>query len=302
LVAAGAAVAIHDWFQTGYHLLQLLLNPTMTVIFWPHLLQHLRSLGRGIHVAQLRLVCLVAVVAVGLSGCAGSDVGIRFDSPSQGVITQRIYLGERLQSLNNMTVKQLQKAIAQQTQGVGGSVKQLPDQTLQISIPFRDAIDLEQKFNRFFRPQGKLALALTDLPTIPTHLAVRRNNFLLLERTRLSYDVDLRNLGLTGSSGQLLFSPGSLINLTFHLDTPWNARVLAPRQQPNLQQQGGQLTWQLLPGEENHLDVAFWMPNPIGLGAIVIGVIVALGYYLRYPAAMPKSMASSSSLSSTNPQ
>ncbi|HIK14715.1 MAG TPA: DUF3153 domain-containing protein [Leptolyngbyaceae cyanobacterium M33_DOE_097] len=274
----------------------------MIVNFWPQLFQQLRSLGRVARAAQLRLVCLIAVLAIGLSGCAESDLGIRFDSPSQGVITQRIYLGERLLSLSNMTVKQLQKAIAQQTQSVGGSVKQLPNQTLLISIPFRDAIDLEQKFNRFFKPQAKLALALSDFPTIPTQLAVRRNNFLLLERTRLSYDVDLRNLGLTGSTGQLLFSPGSLINLTFHLDTPWNVKVLAPKQQPNLQQQGRQLNWQLLPGEENHLDVAFWMPNPIGLGAIVIGAIVALGYYLRYPTTMPESMASRSSLSSTNTQ
>ena len=40
--------------------------------------------------------------------------------------------------------------------------------------------------------------------------------------------------------------------------------------------------WQLKPGELNHLDAIFWLPNPLGIGAILIILISCGGYYLKY--------------------
>ncbi len=250
---------------------------------------------------RLRWFSLWVVLATLLAGCVDYEIGVQFNSPSQGVITQHLAVSERLQNLSQTTVQQWLKAFEQQTRGVGGTVKRLPDHSLQVTIPFRDGRDLEQKFNQFFQPQGKAANALSNFPPISSHLSLRRNNFLLLERTRLVYVVDLRNLGVASSSGSLLFSPGTLLGLTFHLATPWKAKVFFPQQLSTVQQRGGDLTWQLLPGVENQLDVVFWMPNWLGIGTVGIILLVGLGYYLRY-STPAKSLALTSSVSSSSTQ
>ncbi len=249
-------------------------------------------------IGRLRWFSLCTILTILLAGCVDYEIGVQFNSPSHGMITQRLAISERLQNLSQATVQQWLKAVEQQARSVGGTVKRLPDQGLQITIPFRDGSDLEQKFNQFFQPQGKAASALSNFPPISSHLSLQRNNFLLLERTRLAYVIDLRSLGVASSSGNLLFSPGTLLGLTFHLSTPWKAKVLSPQPSSTVQQRSGDLTWKLLPGVENQLDVVFWMPNWLGIGTVVIIVLVGFGYYLRYPAPA-KSPALTSSVSSS---
>ncbi len=107
---------------------------------------------------------------------------------------------------------------------------------------------------------------------------------MLIERNRLRYDLDLRSLGVLSSDGNVLISPGSLISLEFRLKTPWGARsVASDKTIPQLRQEGGELIWQLVPGEVNHLEAVFWLPSPLGIGTLVIVFLVLLGTYLKYP-------------------
>ena len=91
--------------------------------------------------------------------------------------------------------------------------------------------------------------------------------------------MDLRPLALNGPDGEPLASPGSLLGLEFQLQTPWGASVTAPGLP--LQRQGNTLTWTLQPGQLNHLEADFWIPSPIGLGALGIGLLLVLGLGLQ---------------------
>ncbi|MCU0552078.1 MAG: DUF3153 domain-containing protein, partial [Leptolyngbya sp. Prado105] len=44
---------------------------------------------------------------------------------------------------------------------------------------------------------------------------------------------------------------------------------------------GKQLVWTLQPGQQNHIETAFWMPNPLGIGTALIFVIVAAGSFFK---------------------
>ena len=40
--------------------------------------------------------------------------------------------------------------------------------------------------------------------------------------------------------------------------------------------------WRLEPGRAYHIEVWFWVPSLVALGAVVISLLVVLGYFLRY--------------------
>jgi hypothetical protein len=46
--------------------------------------------------------------------------------------------------------------------------------------------------------------------------------------------------------------------------------------------EGNQLTWKLQPGKQNHLEAIFWIPSPIGIGAVAIAILVGIGFWLKY--------------------
>jgi len=234
------------------------------------------------HCSRL-LVLLVASLL--LSGCVDSDLGIRFDSPNRGEIVQHIQLGDTFTRLSGTTAQQWFNAIEQRSRALGGQTKRLPDQSLVVTLPFSTAAELETKFNRFFSLEedgrsAPVAIA-AELPAIASHLTVSQSNLLLLERYRLTYDLDLRSLGVLSSSGNLLLSPGALVALEFRLETPWGVRNAAKSLAG--QKQGRAIVWQLVPGEVNHIESLFWLPSPLGLGTLLIGLLVAAGYFLKYP-------------------
>jgi len=224
-----------------------------------------------------------------LTGCVDYDVGIRFDTPNRGAIVQHIQLGDRLRGLSGETAQQWLETLEQRGRQLGGRVERLPEQDIILTIPFSNAADLETKFNQFFSPSNAQPLVRTTsldaLPEIQSHLTVRRNNLLLLERNSLRYDLDLRSLGVSSASGQVVLSPTRLFDLEFRLDTPWGARSgNAPESlRPTRTENGTQLVWSLVPGELNHLEAVFWLPSPLGIGALVIGLLVLGGSYLKYP-------------------
>ena len=227
-----------------------------------------------------------------VTGCVQYDVGVNFDSQTRGEIVQHIKLGERLTSFSSDTVAEWFKSVERRVRLLDGKTKRLSDREVLVSIPFNNGAELEDKFNQFYNPIAQTAKSRvtspleTDLPKFESHLSVKQNNLLLVLRNRLSLELDLRSLSLLSSNGSLLLSPGGLLELDFSLNTPWGAKSIETTVTgalvPESYQQGKQLVWKLKPGEVNYLEAMFWIPSPVGIGALIIALFVAAGISLKY--------------------
>jgi hypothetical protein len=258
-------------------------------------------------VSQKQLVWVTVLMAFLLSGCVEYDVGIKFDNPNSGELVQHIRLGERLTSFSGESVYEWLNSIERRTRKLEGKTRRISKEEIIVTIPFSNGQELQSKFNEFFNPdinqkqKSKLAEYSSDLPKIESNLLLFQNNFLLLVRNRLVYDLDLRSLALISNNGNVLTNTASILDLDFSLKTPWVARniqsanSLSPERQPN------QLVWQLTPGELNHIEAVFWLPSPLGIGALLIILFVWGGFYLRYtfmPAPSPKLTPNSTTVTS----
>ena len=237
----------------------------------------------------LFLLPFVFCILTMLGGCVNYDVGVNFDSQTHGEIVQHIKLGERLTSFSSETVREWLDSIDRRVRSLQGRTKRLSDSEVTVRIPFNNGAELEEKFNQFFNPvedgNSQVTNSLeTDLPKFGCHISVNQNNLVLLLRNRLSLELDLRSLSLLSSSGNVLVSPGPLLELEFSLRTPWGAKSIdnvANAITPSIEP-GNQLIWKLKPGEINHLEAVFWLPSPIGIGTAIIALLVLAGSYLKY--------------------
>jgi len=240
----------------------------------------LRTLLRVL--VRLRVLWIILIAALFLSGCVKYDVGIHYDGQNHGEIVQHVRLSDRLTNFSDAAQDWL-RSVEQRTKQLGGRVKRLSNQELLVRIPFNNGADLEAKFNQFFQAETEPSVSDSnpelDLPKVTSHLAFTESNLLLLERNRLSFDVDLRSLGVLSANGNLLVSPGSLIDLEFSLNTPWGARSV--NSSSEALRQGSQLTWTLKPGEVNHLEAVFWIPSPLGIGTVAIALFVMGGSFVK---------------------
>lgn len=231
--------------------------------------------------------CLLTLV----TGCVQYEVGVNFESQTRGEIVQHIKLGERLTSFSSETVAEWLKSVERRVRLLDGKTKRLSQTEVLVRIPFNNGAELQDKFNQFYNPiaqtaKSRVASPLeTDLPKFESHLNVKQNNLLLVLRNRLSLELDLRSLSLLSSNGSLLLSPGGLLELDFSLNTPWGAKsieTVAGALVPESYQQGKQLVWKLKPGEINYLEAIFWIPSPVGIGALIIALFMAAGIALKY--------------------
>ncbi|MEG5018609.1 MULTISPECIES: DUF3153 domain-containing protein [unclassified Microcoleus] len=231
--------------------------------------------------------CLLTLV----TGCVQYDVGVNFESQTRGEIVQHIKLGERLTSFSSETVAEWLKSVERRVRLLDGKTKRVSPTEVLVTIPFNNGAELQDKFNQFYNPIAPTTKSLvssrleTDLPKFESHLSVKQNNLLLVLRNRLSLELDLRSLSLLSSNGSLLLSPGGLLELDFSLNTPWGAEsieTVAGALVPESYQQGKQLVWKLKPGEVNYLEAIFWIPSPVGIGALIIALFVAAGIALKY--------------------
>jgi Protein of unknown function (DUF3153) len=239
-------------------------------------IENLSIMGRFLNARWQHLARLLGVLlmAVALSGCVEGQVGITFDSPHSGQVVQHLKLDTPL-------AQSWLQDLEQRAQGSGGRVTRRSGQELDIVLPFTNAADLERRFNTFFNPAGPSAGAA--LPS--SHLTVTSSNLLLWQRLHLVYDLDLAALGLQGSDGQVLASSGELVDLDFGLTTPWGAGSRSGPRNPSVQRQGNSLHWQLQPGQTNHIEAWFWMPSPLGWGAVLIALLIVIGTWLKLPTA-----------------
>lgn len=234
------------------------------------------------------LVILLATLLV--SGCVRSDLAIEFRGQSGGQIVEHIRLADQVTAISGTTAKGWFEQIEQRAKQLRGKTKRLSNQEIEVVIPFGNGADLEAKLNQFLNPPPPAATGKTanppTLPLIQSQLDVRQQNFLLVMRNRLRYELDLRSLGVQSPNGEVLLSPNSLFELTFKLQTPWGARRLDAFP-ANVTQAGNTLTWTPQPGELNHLETAFWYPSALGIGAVLISLLALGGFYLKYRVLSP---------------
>lgn len=248
------------------------------------------------------LTLVIIAACLMLSGCVKYDVEVAFDSQTHGEIVQHIKIGERLTAFSSETANAWLDSIEHRVRKLRGRTKRISSQETISRIPFNNGAELAAKFNEFLQPVearkssargAKVGQEETVLPEIASEMRLRQNNLLLVLRNRLSWDLDLTSLGAIAADGNVLIGTGALLDLKFALATPWGARIVtttAPGETqpgvvnlaPEVKDGGRKLIWTLQPGLVNHIEAVFWVPSPIGLGAVAIGLFIAAGYHLRY--------------------
>ena len=239
---------------------------------------------------NLRVFWAILLSSLLLSGCVQYNVGIHFDGQHHGAIVQHIKLGEQLTSFSNEQVEEWLKSIENRVRQLQGKAKRLSDQEIVVTIPFSYGAELESKFNQFFNPVAKKqspakADYTVDLPTFNSKFHLTQGNFIFVQRNKLSYDLDLRSLGVLSTKGNVIVSPSSLLDLQFSLETPWGANSVTQAGdaiRPEVYDDGHQLVWKLQPGQLNHIEAVFWLPSPLGVGTVAIVLLVLGGFYLKY--------------------
>ncbi|MCC5634780.1 DUF3153 domain-containing protein [Nostoc sp. CHAB 5844] len=235
------------------------------------------------------LLWLVVLTSLLLSGCVKYDVGVNFNHSNSGELVQHIKLGERLTSFSGDYVYAWLDSIENRARKLEGKAQRVSQEEIIVTIPFTNGQELQTKFNEFFSSHNTQKVEATtsetdsELPKIESNLLLFQNNFLLLVKNRLIYDLDLRSLALIANKGNVLADTGAILDLEFSLKTPWGAKnIQLTENAVEPEKQGNQLLWRLQTGELNHIEVVFWLPSPIGIGALLIILFVWGGLYLRY--------------------
>ncbi len=225
-----------------------------------------------------QLAILFCVIAIGLSGCVKYDTGVNFSSLNYGEIVEHIQLGEQIKSFDRQAVKTWIVSIERRTKEAEGKMERISDREFQIVIPFNNVRELVSKIDRYFNPtpvkQGRA--------TFNAHMQINQSNLLVAVRNQLIYDIDLRLL--KSSDSQTAVAAQNFVDLNFSLQSPWGvSNSDATKNIVGVKALNkDRVQWQLKPGELNHLDAIFWLPNPLGIGAVLIILISCGGYYFKY--------------------
>ncbi|VEP12410.1 conserved hypothetical protein [Hyella patelloides LEGE 07179] len=231
------------------------------------------------------LCCLLML----LTGCVNYDVGINFNSPHNGNIVQHIKIGQQLNNLDRSDVKKWLNSIESRSRKLQGKVKKPNAEELIVTIPFRNGKELATKFNQLFHSEIPATSAVStaensDLTKLDSYITLKQNNLLLLERNSLDLAIDLRALNILTRQDKITINSDRLIDLDFQLNTPWLAYSASGENnlQPIPNSPTKKLMWHLQPGEINYIKAVFWLPSPLGIGAVAITVLMILGFYLKY--------------------
>ncbi|MHC5597551.1 MAG: DUF3153 domain-containing protein [Nostoc sp.] len=235
------------------------------------------------------ILWLVLLTSLLLTGCVKYDVGLNFDNSNSGELVQHIKLGERLTSFSGDSVYEWLNSIERRARQLEGKTQRVSQEEIIVTIPFSSGRELQEKFNDFFNSRANQpsesvqSESDSELPKIESNVLLEENNFLLLVRNRLIYDLDLRSLSLIASKGNVLANAGSILDLEFSLKTPWGAKNIQLTETAiEPEKNGNQLVWKLQPGELNQIEAVFWLPSPLGIGGLLIILFVWGGLYLRY--------------------
>ncbi|WP_228040954.1 DUF3153 domain-containing protein [Nodosilinea sp. LEGE 07088] len=236
----------------------------------------------------------LALLPLLLSGCLRYDLTLRFDHHTHGQISQTIALSERGAALANPTLTPWLEELERRSRPFRGQLNHRTD-TATLTIPFSTAADLVDRFEQIFvdQPDGTPSsavdatyLRLPGWEAIPVTLKIEQTSWGLASFTHLTYCLDLSSLP---TSGETLTDAAPWADLRLRLQVPWGLAQVSPRATPPISQDAAGATWQLQPGQTIDIDVAFWLPNAVGLGTLGIVALVLAGYGLRYRLFKPKS-------------
>jgi Protein of unknown function (DUF3153) len=221
------------------------------------------------------------LLAIGLSGCVKYETGVKFVGLNYGEIVEHIQLGEQLTSFSQTPVQTWLASIEQRAKQAQGRVEHLSERELKVIIPFDNARDLVTKIDRYFNPGFQPTNPSSKLKS---HLRIDQNNFFLLVRNHLAYDIDLSSLMVKTSDPKVAVSSVDFVDLNFSLQSPWPIQLSdRANNLPGIASDGNrQVNWQLQPGKINHLDAIFWLPSYLGVGTLLITLISIAGYYVKY--------------------
>jgi Protein of unknown function (DUF3153) len=229
-----------------------------------------------------QLTLLLCTIAIALSGCVKYDAGVNFSSLNYGEIVEHIQLGEQLNSFSQAAVQKWVTSIEVRTKQASGKIERISDREFKVVIPFYSAQELVAKIDRYFNPSHNNS---ADRSKFNAQMQIKQSNFLLVVRNHLIYDIDLRSLAIGSSDPKVSVAANNFVDLNFTLQSPWGVKSSdLPGSLVGVEKVGNdrKMDWQLKPGELNHLDAIFWLPNPLGIGAILIVLISGGGYYLKY--------------------
>jgi Protein of unknown function (DUF3153) len=228
-----------------------------------------------------QLVIIFLAIAIGLSGCVKYDTSINFSNLSDGEIVEHIQLGDRLNSFSHNAVETWIASIEQRTIATKGYLERLSDREYKVTIPFNNPQELVTKIDRYFNPNSTQSGTDSQLNS---QIQIDCRNFFLVIRNHLIYDIDLRALSIDTTDANLSVNATNSVNLNLSIYSPWGVKNIDTDRQieTTATSDSRQLTWQLKPGRINHIDAIFWLPNPLALGAVVIVLISAIGYYVKY--------------------
>lgn len=253
-------------------------------------------------------VVLLGVLALGLSGCMEYDVGIRFNSQTAGAIVQEIHLN-RLMTAGAVTFEDWFESLEQETRNLKGFSRRRSPQDLELTLPFVNGADLVQKFNQLFDrsqpPQvsssnpssssnNAASQGTTGVFPLTARIDLTQQNALLAIRNHLDLQVDLTRLGMITPEGDRLLDTDPLLQLNFYLETPWGVQWRTTSTASTstgltasgltstgaTHPQGNRASYPLRSGEINHITATFWIPSPVGLGALGILLLVTIGQRL----------------------
>lgn len=243
---------------------------------------------RSFKLLRWGFLAIILLSYLAISGCVQYDVGVNFAGPNQGVLVQHIRFDEELSNFGSKQSRQWLSKIETRAKSLSGEVRRDSPQEITVKIPFTSGQELTEKFNAFFQPQPvskNKQSGQESLPDLDVHFDLQQSNLLLLQRNHLQLDLDLRSLGLVSPEGEVIINPTSLFQLEFSLEAPWGAKNISNADHaviPMTSSDGHKLTWQLQAAKLNHLEAVFWLPSPIGLGALVIILFILTGFYVKY--------------------
>nr|WP_241392674.1 DUF3153 domain-containing protein [Rippkaea orientalis] len=220
-----------------------------------------------------------------LSGCVHYDVALNFSQQHRGEIVQHIRLAEQLTNLSQTEANQWLDSLEKRAKKLQGKAKRISPQEILVTIPFGNGQELTQKFNQFFNPtNSKIVQSVEennpDLLNLKAKMSLKQSNWLFLENNQVKLQVDLRALGVLSNQGNIIISPGSLVDLQFVLNAPLGLKNIMS--DTPVSQGINQLIWSLKPGQINTIEASFWVPSYLGIGTLGIILLMVAGFYLKY--------------------
>lgn len=232
-----------------------------------------------------------------LSGCVQYDLGVNFNHTNNGQLIQHIKLDDKISVFGSDYISEWLRTLETRARKLSGKVKRISPSEIIVKIPFTNAKELQENFTAFLNTQTSEDQEGTELSSINTKLVVDERNLLLVSRNHLTYDLDLRSLAILKTQAN-----NSLVNLDFSLQVPWGLKNLTQDSaiiptETQKKQPENIATWTIKPGEINHIEAVFWLPNFLGIGTIFIILFSWFGFYLRYQILPKPDLTNSSTVS-----